>query len=149
MVETTDPATAQPAADAGDLLRLTATAAALIEGAVVESLGPVATLGSARCRLTAAMPADACPRCTDLIAGIQSLQLHDRLVPHLIEVRDALAQTRLMATSPCGRPGRKALGERWRAYCANGRDAIDPFAPRPGDRGSFRVRSEEGAVELL
>lgn len=149
MMEQTDQVTHQPATDALALAQLTAAAAALIERALLESLGPVEALGEALARLTAAAPAAALQTRADLAVCIQSLQFHDRLAQHLIEVRDLLAQTSLMAAPPTGGAGRTALREHMRAQFADDCGALDSTASRPVNGRSCRRRAEEGSVELF
>jgi hypothetical protein len=148
-MEQTDRVTSQPTPDADLLAQLTATAAALIERALLESLGPVEALGSALARLTAAAPGGALQTRADLTVCIQSLQFHDRLAQQLIEVRDLLVQTSLTAPSPTERSRAASLRERLRAHFTDGHDGMCSSVPRPGDGGSFRVRTDEGSVELF
>ena len=149
MMEQTDQVTHQPAPDAHVLAQRTASAAALIERALLESLGPVEALGEALARLTAAAPAAALQTRADLAVCIESLQFHDRLAQHLIEVRDLLARTSLMASPPTGAAGRTALREPMRAQLADDCGALDCTVPRAINGRSCRRRAEEGSVELF
>ncbi|MHB1871558.1 MAG: hypothetical protein ACYCT1_11990 [Steroidobacteraceae bacterium] len=149
MMEQTDRVSTQPAPDSDLLAQLMATAAALIERALLESLGPVEALGSALARLTAAAPAGALQTRADLTVCIQSLQFHDRLAQQLLEVRDLLGQTSRTAPSPTERSRAAALRECLRAHLTDGHDGMCSSVPRSADGGSLRMRADEGSVELF
>ena len=134
--------------DAGELARAAATAAALLDLAIHESLAPVETLGRALSHIAAAS-GPAAELCTKLAVCIESLQFHDRMVQQLTQVRDLLAGAAAahpLAADPCGWP---VLRERLRAHDTVGCDATDRSALRPDDYGSLWMRAEEDTVELF
>ena len=149
MMEQTDQLMTQMEPDTTPLAQLATTAAALIDKALLESLGSVAALGRALARLTESAPAGALQTCADLPVCIQNLQFHDRLAQRLIEIRDLLAPPRVAAPSPTEPPGATVLRERLRAHDTVGCDATDRSALRPDDYGSLWMRAEEDTVELF
>jgi hypothetical protein len=138
------------APDADELARAAATAAALLELAIEESLAPVTTLGRALSHMSEARE-PAAERGATLDACIESLQFHDRLVQQLTQVRDLLAGAagaHLLTTDPCGWP---ALRERLRAQFTSESHRMLFNLLMPGEAAGVPVRlhAEEGSVELF
>ena len=149
------PQTAGPDNSACDLACGAATAAALIELAISESLRPMEELGEALSRISATVSAGAAPAVGDLGACVESLQFHDRLVQQLSQVRDLLAA--VAATGSIGSaPGRQqswpVLMENLRARFTSESHRILFNLLMPDTEGHSHAPSlhaSEGSVELF
>ena len=138
------------APDADGLAHAAATAAALLDLAIHESLAPVETLGQALSRIAAA-GAPAAELCTELAVCIASLQFHDRMVQQLTHVRDLLAGAAAahpLTADPCGWP---TLRERLRAHFTSESHRMLFKLLMPGEPagGPVRLHPDEGSVELF
>ena len=136
--------------DAVELARAAATAAALLDLAIHESLASVETLGLALARIAAAS-GPAAPLCTELAVCIESLQFHDRMVQQLTQVRDLLAGAAAvhpLTADPCNWP---ALRERLRSHFTSEshRMLFNLLMPGEAAGAPVRLHAEEGSVELF
>ncbi len=138
-----------------DLACAAATAAALIELALGESQRPVAALGEALSRVSAALSAGGAPAASDLAVCVECLQFHDRLVQQLSQVRDllaAVAATGSADTGPGGRQSWPVLMENLRARFTSESHRILFNLLMPDADGHSHVPSlhaSEGSVELF
>lgn len=146
---------ASPGNSACDLACAAATAAALIELALSESLRPVTELGEALSRVSAAASAGAKPDAGDLAICIECLQFHDRLVQQLSQVRDLLAAVAANGsadTTPGGRQSWPVLMENLRARFTSESHRILFNLLMPDSYGHSHAPSlhaSEGSVELF
>ena len=138
-----------------DLACAAATAAALIELALSESLRPVAELGEALARVNVAASAGTRPAARDLEVCVESLQFHDRLVQQLSQVRDllaAVAATGSADAAPGGRQSWPVLMENLRARFTSESHRILFNLLMPDSDGHSHAPSlhaSEGSVELF
>jgi predicted trehalose synthase len=138
-----------------DLACAAATAAALIELALSESLRPIGTLGEALSRVNAAVSAGAPPAGGDLDACIECLQFHDRMTQQLSQVRDllaAVAATGSADVAPGGRQSWPVLIENLRARFTSDSHRILFNLLMPDAEGHSHapsVHASEGSVELF
>jgi len=146
---------ASPGNSAYDLACAAATAAALIELALSESQRPVAALGEALSRVSAAASAGSPPAARDLEACVECLQFHDRMQQQLAQVRDllaAVAATGSAAAAPGGRQSWPVLMENLRARFTSESHRILFNLLMPDSDGQSHVPSlhaSEGSVELF
>jgi len=153
------PARGTPAAgpddSACDLACAAATAAALIELALGESQRPVAQLGAALSRVSAALSAGSPPAADDLGVCVECLQFHDRLTQQLSQVRDLLAAVAAAGsadTAPGGRQSWPVLMENLRARFTSESHRILFNLLMPDAEGVSHAPSlhaSEGSVELF
>jgi hypothetical protein len=144
-----------PVNSAYDLACAAATAATLVELALSESQRPVAALGEALSRVSAAVSAGSPPAARDLDACVECLQFHDRLVQQLSQVRDLLAAVAAAGsadTAPGGRQSWPVLMENLRARFTSESHRILFNLLMPDADGRSHVPSlhaSEGSVELF
>ncbi len=146
---------ASPAHSDCDLACAAATAAALIELALSESLRPVTELGEALSRVSAALSAGSPPDPHDLETCVECLQFHDRLTQQLAQVRDLLAAVAAAGsadTAPGGRQSWPVLMENLRARFTSESHRILFNLLMPDAEGHTHTPSlhaSEGSVELF
>jgi hypothetical protein len=146
---------AGPATSECDLACAAATAAALIELALSESLRPMAALAEALSRVSAAASAGVSPAADDLAACVECLQFHDRLTQQLAQVRDLLAGVAAagsMDAVPGGRQSWPVLIENLRARFTSDSHRIlfNLLLPASGGRANVpSLHANEGSVELF
>ncbi|MBW4053763.1 MAG: hypothetical protein HIU85_20350 [Proteobacteria bacterium] len=145
---------ASPVNSAYELGCAAATAASLIELALSESQRPVADLGEALSRVSAAVSAGARPAAHDLEACVENLQFHDRMVQQLSQVRDLLAAVAAAGAdaAPGGRQSWPVLMENLRARFTSESHRILFNLLMPDADGHSHVASlhaAEGSVELF
>ena len=146
---------ASPGNCAYDLAGAAATAAALIELALSESQRPVAALGEALSRVSAAASAGTPPAARDLEACVECLQFHDRMQQQLSQVRDLLAAVAASGsadTAPGGRQSWPVLMENLRARFTSESHRILFNLLMPDTDGVSHAPSlhaSEGSVELF
>ena len=146
---------ASPVNSEYELACAAATAASLIELALSESQQPVARLGEALARVSAAAASGARPAARDLDACVESLQFHDRLVQQLSQVRDLLAAVAAAGsadTAPGGRQSWPVLMENLRARFTSESHRILFNLLMPDAQGHSHVaclHASEGSVELF
>lgn len=143
---------APPCTLGGDgLQRVAATAAALLELAVHESLPPVGALAQALARLSTLLPLASQELRAELGTCIESLQFHDRMVQQLAQVRDLLAGAGVDPPATAPGPVSSERHERLRAHFSSEsyRRLFNELLP--GDDVPRRVRrpAEPGSVELF
>ena len=143
-----------PVNSAYDLACAAATAAALVELALSESQRPVAELGEALSRISAAVAAGSPPAARDLDACVECLQFHDRLVQQLSQVRDLLAAVAAGSadTGSGGRQSWPVLMENLRARFTSESHRIlfNLLMPDTGGRSHVpSLHASEGSVELF
>jgi hypothetical protein len=133
------------------LARAAATAAALIELAIHESLVPVATLGQALARIAAATPQSALDLRAEVTVCIESLQFHDRMAQQLTQVRDLLAGATADAPQSADPSGWPMLRERLRTHFTteSHRMLFNLLMPAGEQAAPLRLHAEEGSVELF
>jgi hypothetical protein len=147
--------TAGPVNSAYDLACTAATAAALIELALSESQRPVAQLGEALSRVTAAASAGNPPAAGDLVVCVECLQFHDRMVQQLSQVRDLLAAVAAAGSAdaaPGDRQSWPVLMENLRARFTSESHRILFNLLMPDAEGRSHAPSlhaSEGSVELF
>ena len=138
-----------------DLACAAATAAALIELALSESQRPVAQLGGALSRVSAAVSAGNPPAAADLGVCVECLQFHDRMVQQLSQVRDllsAVAASGSIEATPGGRQSWPVLMENLRARFTSESHRILFNLLMPDAEGVSHAPSlhaSEGSVELF
>jgi predicted trehalose synthase len=138
-----------------DLACAAATAAALIELALSESLRPVTELGTALSRVSAALAAGSAPAARDLETCVECLQFHDRMTQQLSQVRDLLAAVAAAGsadTAPRGRQSWPVLMENLRARFTSESHRILFNLLMPDADGHTHTPSlhaSEGSVELF
>lgn len=139
---------AHSARDADEIARIAATAAALLELAIQESLAPVERLGRSFARIAAAPDATETVR-SELAVCIESLQFHDRLSQQLTHVRDLLAGA--ATASPADPLTWPHLREHLRAHftTASHRMLFNLLMSGEGTGTAVRLHAEEGSVELF
>ncbi|HVS77763.1 MAG TPA: hypothetical protein VHE11_12580 [Steroidobacteraceae bacterium] len=149
------PQAAGPVDSAYDLACAAATAAALIELALSESQRPVAELGEALSRVSAAASAGASPAARDLEVCVECLQFHDRMAQQLSQVRDLLAAVAAAGSAdkaPGGRQSWPVLMENLRARFTSESHRILFNLLMPDAEGHSHAPSlhaSEGSVELF
>ena len=132
-----------------------ATAASLIELALSESQRPVAELGEALSRVSAAVSDGARPAARDLEACVENIQFHDRMVQQLSQVRDLLAAVAAAGATdaaPGSRQSWPVLMENLRARFTSESHRILFNLLMPDSQGHSHVASlhaAEGSVELF
>jgi plasmid stabilization system protein ParE len=138
-----------------DLACAAATAAALVELALSESQRPVAELGEALSRVSAALSAGSPPAARDLDACVECLQFHDRLVQQLSQVRDLLAAVAAGGSADTAAGGRQSwpvLMENLRARFTSESHRILFNLLMPDTEGhshALSLHASEGSVELF
>jgi predicted trehalose synthase len=146
---------AGPVNSACDLACAAATAAALIELALCESLRPVEELGEALSRINAAAAGGAPPATLDMQVCVERLQFHDRMTQQLSQVRDLLAAVAAggsEATAPGARQSWPVLMENLRARFTSESHRILFNLLMPDADGHSHAPSlhaSEGSVELF
>lgn len=140
-----------PARGDDELTRAAATAAALIELAINESLAPVETLGRALARIAEMTSGTEESRTRELAVCIESLQFHDRLVQQLTQVRDLLAGVTSEPRTATDDADWPALCERLRVHFTSEshRLLFDLLMPGKGEAELVHLHAEEGSVELF
>ncbi len=147
--QTNSPAPSAYGADGPE--QAAATAAALIELALHESLTPVDALGRALARLSAILPLASDNVRAELATCIESLQFHDRMVQQLTQVRDLLASVTTDQPNGPNPPGWPALRDRLRAHFTSESHRMLFNVLLPGEDVPMPVHlhAEEGSVELF
>jgi hypothetical protein len=146
---------AGPVNSAYDLACAAATAAALVELALSESQRPVAQLGEALSRVSAAVSAGNPPAAADLAVCVECLQFHDRMVQQLSQVRDLLAAVAASGSADTAAGGRHSwpvLMENLRARFTSESHRILFNLLMPDSEGHSHAPSlhaSEGSVELF
>ncbi len=138
-----------PSAEATPLSLAVATAAALIELAIQDSLAPIEALGRAIARIAAAAPSPALA--PELAACVESLQFHDRMTQQLIQARDLLAGAAGEPAPPAEPRDWPALRERLRAHFTTDshRMLLNLLLPAGDRHGHARLHADENGVELF
>lgn len=149
--ENSNPSPTPDAQDGDQVSRAAATAAALIELAIHESLAPVNGLGRALARLSAMLPQASAEMRAELDTCIETLQFHDRMVQQLSQVRDLLAGANAARSAAADPPGWPALRERLRAHFTSEshRMLFNLLLPGESEAAPIHLHADEGSVELF